>query len=693
MSHESSVIDQAREQFQAGNFTTAEALFREALREKGDDPRLMMMIGLCLQRSGRAEDGLEQLQAAAALDPDDPGIQHQLASALVDLGRPEQARAPLKRCLTADPNHLLARTLLGHLELADQQTRAAADCFQAALRIDRDHPPALTGLAMAQLRLGQPEKARAHAERAAAQEPGNAAAQFALAQAYDALGHSGFAEQCLRNAAQIQPDSGRIWAALGTLLGRNGQYADAVQALNRALKLGAGTNRVWLGLASSLQQLGRLDEAQTMVERFLQRVPDNPVGQALLVELLLDRGKTEQARTVIQRLAAEQGPRITLLRARLAEATGELDQAHALASELHHADETALADAARLLSGRVAKARGTAVIARKALQPLIEAGRHEPASSSLLADTIAAGGQIDRARDVLERLVNDQARYTPSVRARGARHLARLLDRAGEHADASQFLELPGWHHCELLQRLATDSPAALQAAWDQETDFGEKTAAIEDGRSNPIFILGWPGSGRDLLLAALDKQAGGVQLSQERERNRREALGLPLEPEQLRQLDEGRLRLGRKRFLGELRGRSDSAGKPVIDTSWWEMTALPALARHFPGASVIVPRADTEALAFFWLLAGYRDLDRMQSEYAAERRRFLHFKPRLNLNFVDLGLKDLLDQPAETLATLGASLGLNFDEPALQGLASARRDTPYDNMHNWPHYRQKTVD
>jgi Tfp pilus assembly protein PilF len=691
MTTDSSRLEQAQEHFQSGNFQAALSVLEQALQDEPDDSQLLTLSGLCLQRLGRASEGVTQLAKASEQAPADAEIQYLLASAQLDLGQTDPARHSIDRCLKADPNHLRARTLLGHIELRRQHPQAAANCFQAALRIDPDYPLALTGLAMALLGTGQPELARSNAERAASLDPNNAMTQIALARSYQALGHDNFAEQCLRNAASLHPRSGQIWGSLGALLGKTGQHREAIDAFKRALRLGVDTNRIRLGLASCQQQLGQLHEAHDTVVNFLAEQPDQPVGLALMVEILLDLKRTDQAAALLERLLKiEQGPRVTLLRARVAEARQDHVEAHALASELHQQSDQELADAARLLSGRVARARGTAVAARKALQPLIDAGRHEPTASWLLADTIAAGGHVERAREVLERLVGNQMQVTPAVRARTARRLAMLLDRAGEHAEADRHLELPGWRNCDLLARLAQDSPADVRAAWNQPGESLPEAGPIDDGRPDPIFVLGWPGSGRDLLLSVLEEQGELVMLDPAREKVRREALGLPLLPRDIPALDEGRIRLARKRFFSELRGQRLPDNGGVVDSGWWEVTSLPALARFFPGATVLVPWAETPALEYHWLLAGYRDIDTMLSAYREERQRFLRLKGQLKLNFIELAVPDLVEAPGPSLAPLGEQLGVGFSAQLEQRLGAGIADSPYAAMQYWSQHRQR---
>ncbi|MFN2334425.1 MAG: hypothetical protein ABR550_08385, partial [Wenzhouxiangellaceae bacterium] len=93
--------------------------------------------------------------------------------------------------------------------------------------------------------------------------------------------------------------------------------------------------------------------------------------------------------------------------------------------------------------------------------------------------------------------------------------------------------------------------------------------------------------------------------LPAEGERRRLEALVQPATPELLDELDEGSLRMGRRRFMRGLAARSADA--VVLDAGWWHATGIPALARFFPGTTVFWPEADARDLALQWRVSGYR--------------------------------------------------------------------------------------
>jgi predicted Zn-dependent protease len=70
----------------------ARGLLREVLKSKPDLADARYLLGKILLAQGAAAEAAEQLEAAARLNPDDPGIHYQLGQAYQKLGRTELAQ-------------------------------------------------------------------------------------------------------------------------------------------------------------------------------------------------------------------------------------------------------------------------------------------------------------------------------------------------------------------------------------------------------------------------------------------------------------------------------------------------------------------------------------------------------------------------------------------------------------------------
>jgi len=92
-------------------------------------------LGMALVRTGKVPAGLEQLEAAAALQPDaSADLWWNVAAGRAVSGRPKGAREALERTLQLDPEHVRALQKLAELELNAREPEAARAHLEALLR-------------------------------------------------------------------------------------------------------------------------------------------------------------------------------------------------------------------------------------------------------------------------------------------------------------------------------------------------------------------------------------------------------------------------------------------------------------------------------------------------------------------------------------------------------------------------------
>ncbi|MGO1118552.1 tetratricopeptide repeat protein [Rhodovibrionaceae bacterium A322] len=159
-------------------FSLAEMLhnrrdFKEALdllhrlqQAHPQDLSVQMAMGSTLVSAGRPEDALAVLQAAAA----DPGLraqaQHNISTALADLGRVEEAEQACDLALDADPGLAVAAWQKGLCRYDLMDFAGAEACFRQALEIDPALGLARVYLAVLLSEQGQEEQARQEAAQA-----------------------------------------------------------------------------------------------------------------------------------------------------------------------------------------------------------------------------------------------------------------------------------------------------------------------------------------------------------------------------------------------------------------------------------------------------------------------------------------------------------------------------------------------
>ncbi|NDY96033.1 tetratricopeptide repeat protein [Wenzhouxiangella sp. C33] len=665
-------MGEIRSMLQEGRYADASSACREALGEAPDSPDLRMLMGLCDEAAGRIDSARAWMEKSLEKDPDHPAAGYHLGRLLLAAGEDERARAVLEQCVAQDPNHAAARTLLARLAQRAGHLDEAVEGLRTALRADDKYAPAHAGLAALLLRKGELDAAHEHASRAIRLRPADAFSQVTMAQVFQAQGHMDFAEQCLRNALEQQPEHPQLRAAM-----------EQLQRVQQSGGDDANTPDSLLARMRSHYRAGRTGPAAEIALALQHRL-DRSAPEALeLAEVLMDAGQVQASADVLER-ADSTLPRHGLTRARLAAVSGDMDQALAQLAELFASDQAELRHDARRLAADLHLRSGRMAPALEVLTPLLDESTLPPSTMRMIAQLEHAGGETATARKLLESLL-EREELSDGERAVTHNLLGRVLDESGAYAAAARHLVQGGWREPFMVGELDQVSPAELRAAWAGLEAWPHNDQPVDDGRPAPLFVAGWPGSGREALLPAL-AGLGALQVLVPAElMRRRELLGLPAAPERLASLSESDIRRVRKRYV---LGAAEAPAGP-LETGLPEATALPAIARFFPGARILWLKASAPALRLHWRLAGCRDIERMVEVWQAEEKLYQHLKPRLPLTFIELETDRLIAEPEAAAGELAEALGLEDPGSLGTALAQALGQAGYREADHWRHYRE----
>jgi tetratricopeptide (TPR) repeat protein len=644
MQTDADLIATARRLFEARDIERAEAAYREAADADPDRIELRIMIAACRDLQGDAEGAMALLEDATRRWPYDPEPWFHLGRIHHAAGRRSEAKEALARATTLDPNHAQVRVESGRLQLEEDDVDGAEQAFRAALRADPDCVPALSMLAGIVLDRGQLDEAGKLASRAVRRKPEDVNAQLVMSRVFRHQGHLDFAERCLRNGLEVAPDSGVLLAALAALLQERGRDEAAREFLDRARETGYDERRLALAEAASLHQAGRTREAQTRLEQLAERDRLDARGRLLLAELRLGAGDVGGCRELLPVLSRQWPEAAVLVEALIEEQQGAPEDAAQRARALHEAEHGHLRRQARLVSARAAAAAGDAVSCRDALEPLMRAGDRDPTLAWLMADCLDRAGEYAEAADHLGR-----AAVRSSTMFAAAEPM--LSD---EVREGMLSLDFPSWPR-----------------------------APIEDGRGNPVFVLGWPGAGRDALIAAVDAHPEAAMMDTTRIGRRGEVLDWPSRPDWLESLDESRIRLIRKRYFRAAGTRSSHPVEPM----WLVATALPTLARVFPAARVIAVEADERDMVLAWRFLGYDRIEAMRAAWRRDRDLLAQLRERLPLSWIVIERGALIDDPAAAVSGLYSRLGLAEAPVPVDAIAPTLRGLRPDG--HWRHYAE----
>lgn len=128
------------EHHQAGEVDLAERAYREALNCAPDNADVHYLLGSLLGASGRLDEALEHLQAAARLDPSAAAARSDTGNVYRVQGRLEEAEAAYRDAIGIDAEFAHAHRNLGDLLNAQGRVDEAIDCLVRASCAPRCRP-------------------------------------------------------------------------------------------------------------------------------------------------------------------------------------------------------------------------------------------------------------------------------------------------------------------------------------------------------------------------------------------------------------------------------------------------------------------------------------------------------------------------------------------------------------------------
>lgn len=207
----------------------AAAAFRAATADgPGLDADAAAALAAAEIAAGRRDAGIASYRAAIAAAPDSPRLHHELALALGDGNRWEEASrefAEVTRLRPMDPEaHFNLGSAYGHLgRLADEYT-----AYQAALRENSAHVKALRNLGIVCIALKRYAEAVAVSARALRLLPADAPLHAQLGVAYFDLGNYQAAIDALKKAVDLDPEFVRGHYGLALVYAASGQRQAAL---------------------------------------------------------------------------------------------------------------------------------------------------------------------------------------------------------------------------------------------------------------------------------------------------------------------------------------------------------------------------------------------------------------------------------------------------------------------------------
>ncbi len=280
------------------DFNRAYELYQKAMERLPDHPRVHFGIGQCAVRKGELGRAIQEFQAAIAVAPNYAAAHYQLALALRDTGKKNEASQHLSLYqaggmtpATNDPvrSELVRESVSGNQKIATALALTKAGRYQEAIEILESieaSPGDLFVLAYSlgatYMKAGRNEEAVIKLQEALKAEPNSAVARSNLGRAYAKTGRINEAESLLREGVANEPGDAEMAQGLGAVLTKQGRFAEAVPFVRSAVELQPGNAKYRVHLADLLIRTGNASEAQIHLEKCLAIESQNPFAIRLL---------------------------------------------------------------------------------------------------------------------------------------------------------------------------------------------------------------------------------------------------------------------------------------------------------------------------------------------------------------------------------------------------------------------------
>ncbi|MGB6537733.1 MAG: tetratricopeptide repeat protein [Xanthobacteraceae bacterium] len=217
-----------------GRPNEAEWIAGEVLKTHPRDGQALHILGYALLIQGRAQEAITPLEAAARIRHD-PEINTQLAAALRQLGRIDDALHRLRRAIKRQPPHAAAFHELGCALASVKRFDEAAEAFSRGREIAPMVAEFSVQLGRVHLERRDFAGAKLAFARALEISPGAHAALFGLAKTHQDAGEYRTAVEYFRRCLGSRPDPG-ILLNLGRCLLRLGQLDEGYECLRCAVR-------------------------------------------------------------------------------------------------------------------------------------------------------------------------------------------------------------------------------------------------------------------------------------------------------------------------------------------------------------------------------------------------------------------------------------------------------------------------
>ena len=318
--------------FSKGDFGLAKTQGEAALRQDPRHPAALQLLGILACQAGDLPRGAEYLRKAIDNGGDNPDNRFNLAKALLDMGRfdealslcdgPEASASPILQRIRAEilkaqgltgeavwayedfvnanPDDFDGWNNLGNARHARGDLEGALTALQEAQRLNPNSSLVHTNIGRVLISLDRHQEACMMLEKAALLAPKDPAPLVELARSLINIDHADAGLRALGAAAQLDPRDPKIFVAMGLAFNDLSNLPQAEKAYRIAVQVGPSHAPGYLDLGILLEKANRLDELYALIGQAVAAGVAGPEIDYLNALALSRKGETGAALEKVQ---------------------------------------------------------------------------------------------------------------------------------------------------------------------------------------------------------------------------------------------------------------------------------------------------------------------------------------------------------------------------------------------------------
>ena len=254
-----------------------------------------------LERRGSMDQAIDEMRAAADLQPDSSSLTLRLIRAYVRNQDYENARAMAERAVVQIPDKANLWIVLGEIYHQLNDYDKAVEAFQKAIEIDPENVLGYGALVSVQEKTNDLVAALDIYQRLAQMTPESAGVQFQLGLCLVRINDNENALPCLERALDLNPSLVRAHYLIGAIHLERGANEDAVDHLQQYLQQAdvPDAEQAREQLAAALARMGRYDESLEQLGLLIESAAAQTRHHLERMYVLLRAGKASRALEVV----------------------------------------------------------------------------------------------------------------------------------------------------------------------------------------------------------------------------------------------------------------------------------------------------------------------------------------------------------------------------------------------------------